>query len=137
MNFNCSNLLDMRSLQEQKSILLPKNVLTFHCSLSLFYSSQNFCKFLDFSLEFQIFFSITITIFSHSRAEQFWQQNTNVRSSSSTFFRDKTWPCKLMHFHTKLEWFRLKDKIKTAFYIYVKTLFLANKVDVGTIFKTL
>ena len=35
-----------------------------------------FCKFLAFSLEFQKFFSITRTIFSHSRTENFWQQNT-------------------------------------------------------------
>ena len=45
--------------------------------------SQIFCKFLAFSLEFQKFFSITRTIFSHSRSEQFWQQNT------ISFFRPK------------------------------------------------
>ena len=33
--------------------------------------SQKFCKFSAFSLEFQTFFSITRTIFSHSRSEQF------------------------------------------------------------------
>ena len=37
------------------------------------------CKFSAFSLEFQKFFSITRTIFSHSRSEQFWQQNTIVQ----------------------------------------------------------
>ena len=35
-----------------------------------------FCKFSAFSLKFQICFSITRTIFSHSSSEQFWQQNT-------------------------------------------------------------
>ena len=33
-------------------------------------------KFSAFSLEFQKFFSITRTMFSHSRSEQFWEQNT-------------------------------------------------------------
>ena len=40
--------------------------------------SQNICKFLSFSLEFQKFFSITKTIFSQSRSEQFRKQNTIV-----------------------------------------------------------
>ena len=34
------------------------------------------CKFLAFSLQFQKFFLITRTIFSYSRSEQFWKQNT-------------------------------------------------------------
>ena len=34
--------------------------------------SQKSCKFSAFSLEFQKNFSITRTIFSHSRSEQFW-----------------------------------------------------------------
>ena len=38
--------------------------------------SQKFWKFLVFSFEFNKFFSITKTIFSHSRSEQFWKQNT-------------------------------------------------------------
>ena len=38
--------------------------------------SQNFCKFLALSLEFQKFFSITRTIFPHSRSEQFLKQIT-------------------------------------------------------------
>ena len=33
-------------------------------------------KFSAFSLQSQKFFSITKTIFSHSRSEQFWKQNT-------------------------------------------------------------
>ena len=38
LNYNCSNLLDMRNLQEQvkKNIRLPKIVLTFHCLNKLF-----------------------------------------------------------------------------------------------------
>ena len=38
LNSNCSNLLDLRNLQEQvkKSILLPKFFLTFHCPNQLF-----------------------------------------------------------------------------------------------------
>ena len=76
-NYNCSNLLDLRNIQEQvKNILLPIIVLTFHCLNKLFYWSQKFCKFSAFSLDFQKFFSITRTIFSLSRLEQFWKQNT-------------------------------------------------------------
>ena len=37
-----------------------------------------FCKFSAFSLEFQMFFSITRTIFSHSGSEQFWKLNTKM-----------------------------------------------------------
>ena len=54
------------------------------CNVKMVFCYQNcsdllwdfFCKFLAFSLEFQKFFLITRTIFSHSRSEQFWLQNT-------------------------------------------------------------
>ena len=55
-----------------KRILLPKIVLTFYCLDKLFLQSQKFCKVSAFSLEFQKFFLITRTFFSHSRSEQFW-----------------------------------------------------------------
>ena len=48
-------------------------------------------QILGLSLEFQKFFSITRTIFSHSRSEQFWWQNTifslpiNLLSSNDTW----------------------------------------------------
>ena len=45
-------------------------VLTFHCLNKMFQWSQKFWKFSAFSLEFQKFFSIARTIFSHSRSEQ-------------------------------------------------------------------
>ena len=70
----------------KKSIMLPKIVLTFHCLNKLFLWSQKFCKFSAFSLEFQKFFSITRTIFSHSRSEQFWKQNTIYASAFSRDF---------------------------------------------------
>ena len=44
----------------------------------MFLWSQIFFKFSAFSLEFQKFFSITRTIFSQTRSEQFWKQNTIV-----------------------------------------------------------
>ena len=64
----------MRNLQEQvKKAFCFKNFTVWKNW------SQNFCKLSAFSLEFQKFFSITRTIFSHSRSEQFWKQNTNSR----------------------------------------------------------
>ena len=39
-----------------------------------------FCKFSAFSLKFKKLFLITRTIFSHSRSEQFWKQNTNSKN---------------------------------------------------------
>ena len=68
-----SNVLDLRNLQEQvkKNILSPKFFLTFHCLNKLFWRSQKCCKFSTFSLEFQKFFSITRTFFSHSMSEKF------------------------------------------------------------------
>ena len=42
------------------------------------------CKFSTFSREFQKFFSITRTFFSHSRSEQFCKQNTHFYTAWST-----------------------------------------------------
>ena len=56
----------------KKHSLLPKIVLTFHCLNKLFQGFQKFCKFSAFSLEFQKFFLVNKTIFSHTRSEQFW-----------------------------------------------------------------
>ena len=75
LSYNHSNFLNLRNLQEQvKKVFcyLPDIILTFHCLNKLFKWSQKFWKFSAFSFEFQIFFSITRTIFSHSRSEQFW-----------------------------------------------------------------
>ena len=102
MNYNCSNSLGLRNLQEQvkKALCYQKLFWPFtvwincSCDLKFFENSrtsesnffliwiliQNFCKFSAFSLEFQKFFSITRTIFSHSRSEQFWYQNTIVHN---------------------------------------------------------
>ena len=77
LNFYCSNLLDIRNLQEQvKKNMLPEIVLTFHYLNNLFQWSQRVWKFLAFSFKFQKFFSIT-RFFSRSRSEQFWYQNTS------------------------------------------------------------
>ena len=69
LNFNCFNLSSLRNLQEQ--------VKTAFCYKKLFWPftvwincSQNVCKFSAF--EFQKFFLITRTIFSHITSEQFW-----------------------------------------------------------------
>ena len=80
LNSNCSNSLYLRNLQDQveKSISFPKIVLISHCSNILFLWSQKICKVSDFSLKFQMFFSVTRTIFLTvgRRSEQFWKQNT-------------------------------------------------------------
>ena len=44
---------------------------------------------MAFSLEFQKFFSITRTIFSHSRSEKFWYQNTNQLKGKKLCFHDE------------------------------------------------
>ena len=54
LSYNCSNLSD-NSLFERIVLVIPK-----------------FCKVSAFSLEFQTFFSITRTMFSNRRSEQFW-----------------------------------------------------------------
>ena len=85
-----------------KSFLLPKIVLTFHCLNKLFYWSQKCYKFSAFILVFQKFFSITLTIFSHSRSEQFWLQKSKATqrcfflfnkttNSLVSFFFDRIW----------------------------------------------
>jgi hypothetical protein len=68
LNSNCSNVLD---LQEQ-----VKKAFSFKNCSDLLLFEYFFFKFSGFSLELQKFFSITRTIFSHSRTEQFWKQNT-------------------------------------------------------------
>ena len=66
-----------KSQEQVKKYSVSKNVLTFHCLNKLVKWTQNFCKVSAFSLEFQKFFSITWTIFSQYRSEQFWKENTN------------------------------------------------------------
>ena len=67
----------LRNLQEQvkkafcyQKLFWPFNVQTNFCKFLQIFAI--FCKFSAFSLEFQKNFSITKTIFSHSRSEQFW-----------------------------------------------------------------
>ena len=62
-----------------KKHLVSKIVLTCDCLNKLFQWTQKVCKFSAFSFEFQKCFSITRTIFSHSRSEQFWKQNTILK----------------------------------------------------------
>ena len=137
MNLNCSTQ-DLRNLQEQVKktlILLPKIVLTFHCSNKLFQWSQKNFKFYAFSLEFQKFLSITRTIFSHSRSEQFMFWCFNVLSSwlllliksdiNCSFFVSSTdcefqIPYLFLHTVRRLEkWFftswSTEDKIRRSF----------------------
>ena len=71
MNSNCSNLLDMRNLQEQVklSILLPKSVLTFNCLSKMFYLGiSNILQILGLHCLqpriSKVFFLITRTFFS-------------------------------------------------------------------------
>ena len=59
-NYSCSNVLDLRNLQEQ-----VKKVFCFKHSS-------------DLSFQFQKVFSLTRTFFSQLRSEQFWKQYTNV-----------------------------------------------------------
>ena len=60
LNSNCSNLLDMRNLQEQvKKHSVTKNLLwTFTVRTNCSSDLKIFCKFSAFSLEFQKFFTI-------------------------------------------------------------------------------
>ena len=71
LNPDCSNLLDLRNLEEQEKLFWPFTVwIDYSTDLKIF------AKFSAFSLEFRKFFSLTRTIFSHSRSGQFWKQNT-------------------------------------------------------------
>jgi hypothetical protein len=74
-NYNCSNILDLRNLQEQvKKAFSFKN----WSDLSLFeWIVLVISKNLQIlGLQPQKFFSITRTICYHSRSKQFWKQNT-------------------------------------------------------------
>ena len=72
---------------------VSKFVLTFHCLNKLFYWFQRFCKFLVFSLEFQIFFSITrrffLTVGQNNFGKKiqhiFWCLLSNVKASGISF----------------------------------------------------
>ena len=109
----------MRNIQEQvKKAFCYQNLfwpftVWITCSSDLL----QFCKFSAFSLKFQKFFSITRTIFSHSRSEQFWYQNTIFR------FLDKIW----------LKWARFSIFQKSIVQIHIER-FLSTKK--GKIFLT-
>ena len=70
LNYNCFNLLDLRNLQDCSDLSLFEQIV-----------QVAFSKFLAFSPEFQKFFSINRTIFSHRRSEQFWWQNAFLTCS--------------------------------------------------------
>ena len=77
LNYNCSNLLDLRNLQNK---LRKHSVTKNYSDLSLFEEivlviSKNF-QILGLQPRISKVFLIIWTIFSHSKSEQFWQQNT-------------------------------------------------------------
>ena len=61
--------------EASKNKLKHSVVLTFQ-AVHINCSNDLFCKFSAFTLEFQKFFSIIKTFFSHSRLKQFPKQNT-------------------------------------------------------------
>ena len=74
LNYNWSNLVDMRNLQEQvkkpsvTKIFVSPFTAWINCSSDL----KNFANSWPSSANFKSFFSISRTIFSHSRSEQLW-----------------------------------------------------------------
>ena len=76
LNSNCSNLLDLRNLQEQFKKIFCYQKLFWPFTVWINCSSD--LKMFAISLKFQKFFSITRTIFSRSRSEQFWWRNTKI-----------------------------------------------------------
>ena len=77
MNFYCSNLLDTRNLHEQvkNAFCCQKWFWPFTFWINCFSDLKKFANSRPSALNFK-FFSTTKTICSHSRSEQFWQQNT-------------------------------------------------------------
>ena len=95
LNFNCSNSLDLKSLQKQ----VKKHSVTKNCSdLSLFESIvlviTKFCKFLAFSLQFQKFFSIFLTVGQNNFGNKIpndilkkkERKKTNIKDHKGKFF---------------------------------------------------
>ena len=76
MNSNCSILLDMRNLQEQvkRAFCYQKLFWPFTVWINCSRDLKNFANCLQ--PQISKVFLITRTIFSHSRTEQFWYQNT-------------------------------------------------------------
>ena len=66
-DYNCSNFIDMRKLQEEVKKALGYQKLFWPSSIWMNCSSD--LKNFAFSIEFQKFFSITRTIFSHSKGQ--------------------------------------------------------------------
>ena len=73
LNSNCSNSLDMRNLQEQvkKAFCYQKLFWPFTVWINCPSDLKNFANSRPSAFDFQKFFSITKTIFSHCRSEQF------------------------------------------------------------------
>ena len=78
LNYNCSNLLDMRDHQEQvkKAFCYQKIFRPFTVWINCSNDLKNW-KFSANSLELQKFFSITRTIFSQSRSKKIWKTKDN------------------------------------------------------------
>ena len=76
------------SRNKWKKHSVSKIVLTVHYLNKLFKWSQKVCKFSVFILEFQKFFSVNRTFFSHSRSEQCWKQNTNNKKWLTLLYDD-------------------------------------------------
>ena len=73
LNYNCSNLLDLRNLWEQvkKAVCYQKLFCPFTVWINCFSDLKNFANSWPSASNFKRIFSITKTIFSHSRSEQF------------------------------------------------------------------
>ena len=69
LNYDCSNFLDVRNLQKQvkKAFCYQKLFWPFTVWINCSSDLKNFEN-----SKFQKFFSITRTIFSHSKSEQYW-----------------------------------------------------------------
>ena len=82
INSNCIDLLDMRNLQEEqgkKAFCYQKLFWPFTVRTNWSSDLKFFTNSWPLALNFKRFFSITETIFSHIRSEQFWYQNNNLK----------------------------------------------------------
>ena len=81
-NYNCSNVGTSKIKHSVSKICWPF-IVQINCSSDL----KNLANSRPLASNFRSFFSITRTIFSHSRSEQFWKQNTiSVRKHQKSCF---------------------------------------------------
>ena len=81
LNYNCSNSLEIRDLQEQVKKAfsyfgLKKLIWTFTVWINCSRDLKKFTNSRPSAWNFKSFSSIIKNIFSHSRSEQFWWKNT-------------------------------------------------------------